>query len=308
MPKGEVYSQLMKELAEGKYVFTGELEPEKAGDVHEPIEAAKELLGLVTACNVTDNPQSFAYVSSLAASYKIEKETGMEIVYQLRCSDRNRMALLSDVLGASVLGIKNILALAGDHVSLGDTPDAKPVFDLDSTTLIYMIRKMVDEGKDLGGKEIHNPPKLHVGGAAAPGAAHLKAEVAKVKRKIKVGVEYLQTQVVYFPEILDKFFKELGKVDVPILVGIFPAKSFGAADFFDKYVAGVDVPPDYLKSLEATKEIKDKEKKKEEIDRINVEYFTSFLEYLKGTPAAGCHMMAVGYPRIIKPLKKVMGV
>ncbi len=133
------------------------------------------------------------------------------------------MALLSDVLGAGVLGIKNILALAGDHVSLGDTPDAKPVFDLDS-----------------------------------------------------------------------------------ILVGIFPAKSFGAADFFDKYVAGVDVPPDYLKSLEATKEIK--EKKKQEIDRINVEFFTSFLEYLKGTPAAGCHMMAVGYPRIIAPLKKVMGV
>jgi methylenetetrahydrofolate reductase (NADPH) len=305
MPE-EVYSQLMKELVEGKYVFTGELEPEKAGNVNEPIAAARDLVGLVTACNVTDNPQSFAYVNSMAASYKIQLETGMECVYQLRCSDRNRMALLSDVLGAGTLGLKNILALAGDHVSLGDTPDAKPVFDLDSTTLIHMIRKVVDEGKDLAGNEIEDPPKLHVGGAAAPGAAHLKAEVAKVKRKIKVGVEYLQTQVVYFPEILDKFFNELGKVDVPILVGIFPAKSFGAADFFDKYVAGVDVPPDYLENLKKTKEITDKEKRKEEVDRINVEFFTSFLEYLKGTPAAGCHMMAVGYPRIIAPLKKVM--
>ena len=305
MPE-EVYSQLMKELVEGKYVFTGELEPEKAGNVNEPIAAARDLVGLVTACNVTDNPQSFAYVNSMAASYKIQLETGMECVYQLRCSDRNRMALLSDVLGAGTLGLKNILALAGDHVALGDTPDAKPVFDLDSTTLIHMIRKIVDEGKDLAGNEIEDPPKLHVGGAAAPGAAHLKSEVAKVKRKIKVGVEYLQTQVVYFPEILDKFFNELGKVDVPILVGIFPAKSFGAADFFDKYVAGVDVPPDYLANLQKTKEIKDKEKRKEEVDRINVEFFTSFLEYLKGTPAAGCHMMAVGYPRIIAPLKKVM--
>jgi len=305
MPE-EIYSQMMKELSEGKYVFTGELEPEKAGNVNEPIAAARDLIGLVVACNVTDNPQSFAYVNSMAASYKIQAETGMECVYQLRCSDRNRMALLSDVLGAGTLGLKNILALAGDHVALGDTPDAKPVFDLDSTTLIYMIRKIVDEGKDLGGNEIEDPPKLHVGGAAAPGAAHLKAEVAKVKRKIKVGVEFIQTQVVYYPDILDKFFNELGKVDVPILVGIFPAKSYGAAKFFDEYVAGVDVPPDYLANLKKTKEITDKEKRKEEVDRVNIEFFTDFLEYLKGTPSAGCHMMAVGYPRIIAPLKKVM--
>jgi len=168
----EVYSDLMRELKEGEYVFTGELEPEKAGNVNEPIRMAKELKGLVVACNVTDNPQSFAYVNSMAASYKIQEEAGMECVYQLRCADRNRMALLSDVLGAGTLGLKNILALAGDHVSLGDTPDAKPVFDLDSTTLIKMIRTVVDEGKDLGGNEIEDPPKLHVGGAAAPGAAH----------------------------------------------------------------------------------------------------------------------------------------
>jgi len=305
MPDG-IYSQMMKELSEGKYVFTGELEPEKAGNVNEPIAAARDLIGLVTACNVTDNPQSFAYVNSMAASYKIELETGMECVYQLRCSDRNRMALLSDVLGAGTLGLKNILALAGDHVALGDTPDTKPVFDLDSTTLIYMIRQIVDEGKDLAGNEIEDPPKLHVGGAAAPGAAHLKSEVGKVKRKINVGVEFLQTQVVYYTDILDKFFNELGKVDVPILVGIFPAKSYGAAKFFDEYVAGVDVPPDYLANLKKTKEVKDKEERKAEVDRVNLEFFTDFLEYLKGTPAAGCHMMAVGYPRIIGPLKKVI--
>ena len=302
----ETYSQMMKELSEGKYVFTGELEPEKAGNVDAPIKAAKEMMGLVSACNVTDNPQSFAYVSSLAAAYKIQLETGMECVYQLRCSDRNRMALLSDVLGAGTLGLKSILALAGDHVALGDTPDAKPVFDLDSTTLIHMIRKIVDEGKDLGGNEIEDPPKLNVGGAAAPGAAHLPSEVAKVKRKIKVGVDYIQTQVVYYQDVLDKFFKELGPTDVPILVGIYPAKSFGSADFFDKYVAGVDVPPDYLAAMKETKAIKDKEKKREEVDRVNMEFFTGFLEHLKGTPAAGCHMMAVGYPRIVGPLKKVM--
>ncbi len=302
----EVYSELMKEVEEGKFVWTGELEPEKAGSVESVVQAAKDLKGHVIACNMTDSPQSFATLSSLVAAYKIQEEAGMEAVYQLRCSDRNRIALQADVLGAGVIGIKNILALTGDHVALGDTPDAKPVYDLDSTTLSYMIRKIVDEGKDLAGNEIAEPPKMHVGAAGAPGAAVLQAEAYKVKRKVKAGAEFIQTQVIYLPEVLDNFFKELGDLGVPVFVGIFPAKSYGAAKFFDEAVAGVDVPPDYLKNLKKTKEIKDKAKRKEEVDRVNVEYFTGFLEHLKDTPATGCHMMAVGYPRIIPALKKVV--
>jgi len=298
----------MKELSEGKFVFTGELEPGKEGDIESTVEAARKLLGHVTACNVTDNPQSFGYVDSLTAAYVVQTKTGMECICQLRCADKNRLALLSDVLAAGVLGIKNVLAITGDYVSLGDAKGAKPVFDLDATLLTYMIRKVVDEGKDLQGNPIRNPPKLHVGVAANPGSAFLDMEVYKLKRKVKAGAEFVQTQVVFSTEVIDRFFnkvKEVG-VNIPILIGIFPAKSYAEAKFFHENVPGVKVPEDYLNKLKEAKEIKDKEKKKERIDQINIEFFTKLLEHLKGTPAAGCHIMAVGYSEIIPQLKKVV--
>ncbi|RLI14408.1 MAG: hypothetical protein DRO43_04070 [Candidatus Hecatellales archaeon] len=305
----KVYSNLMRELKAGKFVFTGELEPGKEGDIDSTIEAAKSLMGHVVACNVTDNPQSFGCVNSLAAAYTVQTKTGMECICQLRCSDKNRLALLSDVLAAGLLGIKNILSITGDYVSLGDTPDVRPVYDLDSTLLTYMIRRVVDEGKDLRGGEIRNPPKLHVGVAANPGSEFLDMEAYKLKRKVLAGAEFVQTQVVYLPEVVDRFFnkvKEVG-VDIPILIGIFPAKSYAEAKFFHEQVSGVTVPEDFLSKLKQSKEIKDKEKRKELIDQINIEYFTGFLEHLKSTPAAGCHIMAVGYPEIIPELKKVVG-
>ncbi|RLI34791.1 5,10-methylenetetrahydrofolate reductase [Candidatus Bathyarchaeota archaeon] len=309
MAEERIFSNLMRELKAGKFVFTGELEPGKEGSIETTIEAARKLLGQVTACNVTDNPQSFGCVNSLAAAFVVQKETGMECICQLRCSDKNRLALLSDVLAAGLLGIKNILAITGDYVSLGDTPDVKPVYDLDSTLLTRMIRMIVDEGKDFRGNEIRNPPKLHVGVAANPGSEFLDMEVYKLKRKVKAGAEFVQTQVVFLPEVVDRFFakvKEVGGIDIPILIGIFPAKSYAEAKFFHEQVSGVIVPEDYMAKLKETKEIKDKEKRKERIDQINIEYFTGFLEHLKSTPAAGCHIMAVGYPEIIPELRKVV--
>ncbi|MEM2112130.1 MAG: methylenetetrahydrofolate reductase, partial [Candidatus Bathyarchaeia archaeon] len=141
-------SNLMYQLKTKKFTFTGELEPEKTTNLAHVFEAANKLKGYVVACNVTDNPQSFAYISSLVASYLVQKETGMEVIYQITCRDRNRIALISDLLGAGALGIKNVLALTGDYTTLGDTPQAKPVFDLDSTQLVSMIRKIVDMGVD----------------------------------------------------------------------------------------------------------------------------------------------------------------
>ncbi len=306
MAAKEAYSRFMEELLSGKFVWTGELEPGK--DIKESLEAARELKGLVTACNVTDNPQSFASISSLAAAHVIQRETGMECIYQLRCSDRNRLALMSEVMGAGILGLKNVLALTGDYVMLGDTPAAKPVYDLDSTTLTYMIHRLVHEGKDIAGNDVPNPPKMHVGVAAGPGVDPIEPEMYKLKRKVKAGAEFVQTQVIYKTEVVDRFFKWVKElqIDVPILIGIFPAKSYGAAKFFDENVTGVDVPMEFLAELEQTVKIKDKEKRREETDRINIEYFTKFLEHLKGTPAAGCHIMAVGYPRIIPELKKIV--
>lgn len=300
---GKVFSDLMSHLKAGKFTFTGELEPEKTTDLTRVIETVNKLKSYVVACNVTDNPQSFACISSLAASYIVQRDTGMETIYQLTCRDRNRIALLSDILGAAALGIKNILALTGDHTILGDTPQAKPVFDLDSVQLIYMIRKMVDEGVDLNGKEIENPPKLHVGGGVNPNAKPLEPELIKFEKKVMVGAEFFQTQVVFDIDTVKTFLAEVKKFNVPILIGIFPLKSYGVAEYFDKTVPGVNVPEELLEKLFKAKDIQDKKKRRMKYNEINLEYFIDFVrEIKKTTHAAGCHIMSVGYEEIVPDL------
>ncbi|OFV66462.1 MAG: 5,10-methylenetetrahydrofolate reductase [Candidatus Syntrophoarchaeum butanivorans] len=293
----------MRNIKEGKFVFTGELEPEKTTDLTELVESAKKLLGHCVACNVTDNPQSMAYMSSLVASYVVQRDAGMECVYQLRCSDRNSIALTSDLLGAGALGIKNVLALTGDHTTLGDYPGAKPVFDLDSGQLVYLIRKMVDEGVDLYGRPIHNPPKFHVGVAGNPNADPLESEILKLKRKIDAGAEFIQTQVIFDIEVAKTFLKEMERFKVPVLIGIFPLKNYGTADYFDKYIPGVHVPKDLLAEMKKASEISDKEKRNERYDEINLEYYGDFVhEIAHTTSAAGIHVMAVAYERITPAL------
>ena len=300
----EVYSNLMQEILDGKFVFTGELEPEKTTDLSELVEGAKPLVGYAVACNVTDNPQSMAYMSSLVASYLVQRDAGMEAVYQLRCSDRNRLALTADVLGAAALGLKNILALTGDHVCLGDNPGAKPVYDLDAVLLTYMIRKMVDEGVDLAGKPIHEPPKLHVGVAVNPNADPLEAEVMKLKRKEVAGADFAQTQVIYNMEQVDGLFEVYDQygIKVPVLIGIFPMKNYGVADYFDKNIPGVSVPKDLLETLKKVSEITDKKQRKEKYMEVNLEYFEAFVRDIMKSEAKGVHVMAVGYEAMVKEL------
>ncbi|MBE0515957.1 MAG: methylenetetrahydrofolate reductase [Methanophagales archaeon] len=300
----EAYSNLMQEILNGKFVFTGELEPEKTTDLNELVEGAKPLVGYAVACNVTDNPQSMAYMSSLVASYLVQRDAGMETIYQLRCSDRNRLALTADVLGAAALGLKNILALTGDHVSLGDNPGAKAVYDLDAVLLTYMIRKMVDEGVDLAGKPIHEPPKLHVGVAVNPNADPLEAEIIKLKRKEVAGAEFVQTQVVYEMEKVDSLFEIYNQygIKVPVLIGIFPMKNYGVADYFDKNIPGVSVPKELLEILKMASEITDKKERKEKYLEINLEYFENFVRDIMKSEAKGVHVMAVGYEQMVREL------
>ncbi len=298
-------SELMKEIKEGRFVFTGELEPKKITDLSEIVEEARALKGYVTACNVTDNPGSNACFSSLVCSYIVQKEAGMETVYQLTCRDRNRLALFSDLLGAAALGIRNVLALTGDHPSLGDFPEAMPVFDFDSAQLVYMIRRMVDKGEDLKGNKIKGSFNLHVGVAVNPNADPLEPELLKFERKIKVGAEFAQSQVVFDIETIEKFFENLSTLSIPqipILIGIFPLKSYGVAQFFDKYVPGVKVPEELMEKMKKASEISDKKKRREKYDEINLEYFSELIKEIKQTRARGCHIMAVHYASMIKAL------
>ncbi len=295
----------MRAIDAGQFVFTGELEPEKTTDLSEIIEATKIIKEHVVACNVTDGPGAYAYMSSLAASYILQRETGIEMIYQLVCRDRNAIALFSDLLGAGAFGIRNILALTGDHPAIGDMPDALPVFDFDSAQLTYMIRKMVDEGVDLYDNPIHKPPKFHVGVAANPNADPLAPEIIKIQRKVEAGAEFIQTQTVFDVEAAKRFLREVKGLNIPVLIGIFPMKSYAIAEFFDRNIPGVPVPGDFLKKLKAVKQL-DKKDRKQKYDEINLEYFTPLIKELRKTTAAGIHLMAVGYERLVPKLVKAV--
>jgi methylenetetrahydrofolate reductase (NADPH) len=300
----QAYSNLMKEIAKGKFVYTGELEPEKTTDMTDVISDAKELAGYTVACNVTDNPKSCGYFSSLVASYIVQRDANMESVYQLTCRDRNRLALVSDLLGAGALGIKNVLALTGDHTMVGDNPASKPVFDLDSAQLTSLIKMMDQKEMDLAGNKIEHPPKINVGVAANPNADPLEPELLKLERKAKAGADFVQTQVVFDIEKAKQFLKDASSYNVPLLIGIFPLKNYGIADFFNKNVPGCSVPNEILDKLKQLKEnIQDKEERRRKTDELNVNYFTDFIKELKKTKGCrGVHVMAVAYASVTKQL------
>jgi 5,10-methylenetetrahydrofolate reductase len=301
--KRPAYSKLMKEIRQSRFVLTGELEPEKTTGLNEILVSARAMKPYVVAANVTDNPLAMAFMNSLVPSYIVQRETGLETVYQMVIRDRNRLALLSDVLAAAHLGIKNILAISGDHTVLGDNKGALPVYDLDSAQFVYMLSKVIDEGVDLAGNEIHGDVPINVGIAANPNANPLEPEILKIGRKVKIGTDFIQTQTMFDIDLTKEFLKETEKFNCPTLVGIFPLKSFGIADFFDKYIPGVHVPKDLLQAMEKCKDEPDKEKRKVLYDEVNMKFFGPFIkEIRKTTKAAGIHVMAVLYERIFEPL------
>jgi len=301
--KRPAYSQLVKDIRAGKFVLTGELEPEKVTALEEVLVSARAMKPYVVAANVTDNPLAYAYMNSLVPSWLVQKEVGLETVYQMTVRDRNRLALTSDVLAASYLGIKNILAISGDHTVLGDNKGAVSVYDLDSAQFVYMLHKMIDEGVDVAGNEIHGNVDINVGIAANPNADPLMPEVLKVGRKTKIGADFIQTQTMFDIDKTKEFLKEAEKYKCPTLIGVFPLKSYGIADFFDRFIPGVSVPTELLTNMKKAKKEPDKEKRKQLYDEVNLEFFRPFIkEVRKTTSAAGIHVMAVMYERIFEPL------
>jgi len=301
--KRPAYSQLVKDIRAGKFVLTGELEPEKVTGIEEILVSARAMKPYVVAANVTDNPLAYAYMNSLVPSWAVQKEVGLETVYQMTVRDRNRLALTSDVLAAAYLGIRNILAISGDHTVLGDNKGAISVYDLDSAQFVYMLHRMIDEGVDVAGNEIHGKVEINVGIAANPNADPLMPEVLKIGRKTKIGSDFIQTQTMFDIDKTKEFLNEVDRYKCPTLVGVFPLKSYGIADFFDRFIPGVSVPPELLANMKKAKEEPDKEKRSQLYDDVNLEFFRPFIkEIRKTTSAAGIHVMAVLYERIFEPL------
>ncbi|MFC2163181.1 methylenetetrahydrofolate reductase [Candidatus Altiarchaeota archaeon] len=236
-----------EKVEEGEFVITSEIAPRKGHDAGSILETAGFLSDHVDAINVTDNQRACVRASSLAAS-KVLLDKGIEPIYQATTRDRNRIGIQSDLLGAMMLGIRNILALTGDHPAGGDHPQAKPVYDIDSTQLLKLIT-MMNEGTDMEGNPLDSPTDFFPGAAFNPGAEDRDVELLRISRKMDAGALFFQTQVVYDADDYLDFMKEAPK-GIRVLPGIVPLKSRRMAEFMNEKVPGVNVPKDLIAELD----------------------------------------------------------
>jgi len=297
-------SRLKKVLAGGHFAVTAECGPPKGADPEVIRKKGRLLAGYVDSINVTDNQTGVVRLSSLAACV-ILREEGLDPVLQMVARDRNRIALQSDVLGASAVGIRNILLLSGDHQSLGNQPEAKGVFDLDSLQLLQTVRQMRDKGVVLGGDQLSSMPNLFIGAVENPFGDPKSYRVARLAKKVKAGAEFIQTQCIYNLARFKEFMAEVvdrgldGKV--AILGGITPLKSARMAEYMAKSVAGMDVPPEVMERMKA---VPAKEQRAEGI-KIAVETIQALKE-IKGV--RGVHIMAIEWEDVVPELVEKAGL
>lgn len=285
-------------LESGKFLVTTELGPVKGTDVSQLLEDASLLKEKVDAINVTDLQSSVMRLGSLACSHLLT-DMGIDPIFQLTCRDRNRLALQSDLLCAWVLGIRNVLALTGDHPALGDHPAAKPVFDFDSVSLLKAIAKL-NQGVDMSGGGLKGSPDFLAGAVVNPGAdteAALELQIIKMKKKMAAGAKFFQTQAVYDIDLFETFIRRVEGLRVPILGGVILLKSAGMARFMNKNVAGVCVPMPLIKEMTDTK---DRVKK-------SVEIAASIVKRLKDL-CQGVHIMALGWEKMIPAVLDQAGI
>ena len=285
-----------EKLQSGKFVVTSEIGPPKGIDTKQLLEDAELIRTRVDAINVTDLQSSVMRLGSLAVCFLL-KQKGFEPIYQLTCRDRNRLALQSDILSAGALGIENLLLLTGDHPALGDHPEAKPVFDLDSVQLLQVVQKL-REGSDMqGNKLIGAPPKFCMGAVVNPGADPLEPQIMKMEKKIASGAEFFQTQAVYDIKVFENFLNKAKHLKTKIMAGIVLLKSAGMARYMNKNVAGVSVPDALIKEMEETK---DKAAQ-------SVEIASRLIKKLR--PAcAGVHIMPIGWDKVVPAVLDASGV
>ena len=283
----------------GEFVVSAEIGPPKGYHIEGLLAEAKEYLSSVTAVNVTDNQSSVMRLGSLATC-KALKDAGMLPIYQLTCRDRNRIALQSDLLSAAMFGIENILCLTGDHTKLGDHPQAKPVFDLDSVSLLHTVCRL-EAGEDLGGNAlVGEPPKFAKGAVVSPCSDSVDAQLAKMERKVLAGADYFQTQAVYEPEKFIAFMEKAKQFGKPVQLGIVIPKGAGMAKYMNNNVAGIHVPDEMIAALAA-----DKERAKAGI--TGVELVAKVIRECRPY-CQGVHIMALGWESKVPELLKQAGI
>jgi 5,10-methylenetetrahydrofolate reductase len=317
-------SNLEKVLKAGHFAVTGELGPPQSADAAEIRHKASLLKGNCDAANITDNQTAIVRMSSIGAGL-IAHQEGVEPIIQMTCRDRNRLAIQSDLLGAYALGLRNLLALTGDHQRFGNHPTAKNVFDIDSVQLVRMVTGMRDDktfecGDPFTGQE----PRFFLGAAAAPFADPIDFRPYRLAKKVKAGANFIQTQLIYdidaFKKYMDKV-RELGlHKQTYILAGLGPLKSPGMARYMKNNVPGILVPDDIIDRMtaagapwadipknELTKEHKSARAKawKEEGIQVCIDLINQVRE-IEGV--SGVHIMAIEWEEAVKPIAEGAGL
>lgn len=282
---------------QGRFVVTGEVGPPKGASAEEVLHGAKVMAPCVDAVNVTDNQSAVMRLGSLAVS-RLLVEAGITPVFQLTCRDRNRIALQSDLLSAAALGIENVLIITGDHMVLGDHPEAKKVFDLDSVQLLATARGLT-RGRDLAGHELDSAADLCLGAVVNPGSDDLDAQLIKMEKKIKAGAEFFQTQAFYEAEVFERFMSRAGSFGVPVMAGIVPLKSAGMARYMNENVAGVRVPDEMIQRMGDTP--------KADRKQVSAEMCAELVRRVKDL-CQGVHLMPLGWDDVVPRIVEGAGI
>jgi 5,10-methylenetetrahydrofolate reductase len=272
-------------FAEKDFVVTAEVGPPKGTDIAALRHHIDLLKDKVDGLNVTDNQSSVMRISSLAIC-RVILDHGGEPILQLTCRDRNRMALQSELLSAFVLGVKNVLCLTGDYISVGDHPQAKPVFDLDSVQLLQTVG-LLNSGKDLSGNDLQGATDLFPGAVVTPEADPIEPQMLKYEKKIAAGAKFIQTQAIYDLDNFKRFMERARHDGVKIMAGIVLLVTPGMARYMNKNVPGIFVPDRLIQEMESA----EKGKKLEAGIRIAGRMIRQLREQ---KICDGVHIMAIG--------------
>lgn len=294
--------RLERVLRSGRFAVTAELSPPDSADPREVYERALPLAEVCDAINATDGSGANCHMSSVGICALLTR-AGYEIVMQISCRDRNRIAIQGDVLGAAAMGVSNILCLTGDGVQAGDQPAAKPVFDLDSVSLLECIREMRDQGRFLSGRKLTTPPRVFLGAAANPFVPPLEYRAAHAGKKIAAGAQFIQTQYCYDVPRLRRFMEQVRAQGLHgrayFLIGVGPLASARTARWMRAHVPGVHIPDAVIARIEGAAD------QRAEGKRLCVELIQEIRE-VEGV--AGVHVMAYRQEQYVSEIILASGI
>ena len=297
-------SQLEQVLRSGRFAITSELNPPDSADPEDVYRAAMILAGFCDGINAVDASGANCHMSSLSICALLTR-AGYEPVYQISARDRNRIAIQGDILGASAMGVHNLLAITGDDVSAGDQPEAKPVFDFDSIQLLRTARLMRDESIFLSGRKITTPPDLFLGAAANPFAPPYDWRAQRLAKKIAAGAQFIQTQYCFDVPRFKEYMRQVRDFRLHeqayILVGVGPLRSAGAANFMRTKVPGIVIPDEIVDRLKKTP----KKQQQAEGKQICMEIIEQVKE-IEGV--SGIHIMAYRQEELVAEIVMEAGL